>query len=110
MNTGADPTGNRVTSRRDFVSEVGVGIALAALAPQLPLAVLQSPESGSGVGNAGDGVNTLRPVPVVSFHLDQPYLDVTGRGVPYLPPRAFRSGQYIADLSEHAFRSAYPYL
>ena len=24
--------------------------------------------------------------PVVSFHMDQPFLDMTGRGKPYLPP------------------------
>ena len=24
--------------------------------------------------------------PVVSFHMDQPFLDMSGRGKPYLPP------------------------
>jgi hypothetical protein len=46
----------------------------------------------------------------VSFFLDQPYLDMTGLGEPYRPPRGLRSGQPLAALSEEAFRGMTPYL
>jgi hypothetical protein len=43
--------------------------------------------------------------PVLSFHMDQPYLDVTGTAVPYYPPPGVRSGDSAAELSEDVFRS-----
>jgi hypothetical protein len=46
-----------------------------------------------------------RGSPVVSFHMDQPYLDLTGTGIPYYPPPGVRSGDSAARLSEEAFRS-----
>lgn len=41
--------------------------------------------------------------PVVSFHMDQPYLDMTGTAIPYYPPPGVRSGDLAARLSEEAF-------
>jgi hypothetical protein len=38
--------------------------------------------------------------PVVSFHMDAPYLDATGRGVPYRPSQGMRGGEALAALSE----------
>jgi hypothetical protein len=46
-----------------------------------------------------------RASPVVSFHMDQPYLDMTGTAIPYYPPPGVRSGDSAARLSEDAFRS-----
>ncbi len=43
--------------------------------------------------------------PVVSFHMDQPYLDMTGMAIPYYPPPGMRSADGAARLSEEAFRS-----
>jgi hypothetical protein len=37
--------------------------------------------------------------------MDQPYLDLTGTGIPYFPPPGVRSGDSAARLSEEAFRS-----
>lgn len=42
---------------------------------------------------------------VVSFHMDQPYLDMTGTAIPYYPPPGLRSADVVASLSEDAFRS-----
>lgn len=42
--------------------------------------------------------------PVVSFHMDQPYLDMTGTAIPYYPPPGMRSGESAARLSEEVFR------
>jgi hypothetical protein len=41
---------------------------------------------------------------IVSFHMDQPYLDWSGTAVPYDPPPGTRSAQGVADLSEEMFR------
>lgn len=41
----------------------------------------------------------------VSIHMDQPYIDSTGRATPYHPPRGMRSGSPVAHLTEEAFRS-----
>ena len=109
MNDPVDRGGDGTTSRRAFMSH-GVGIAVTVLVSRLPSPALQGPRSGTVAGDASDDVNLLPSAPVVSFHLDQPYLDMTGRGVPYIPPPAMRSGQSIADLSDHALHSAYPYL
>jgi hypothetical protein len=47
--------------------------------------------------------------PVVSFFLDQPYLDATALDMPYRPPQGVRGGQPLAAMSEHEFRSIAPY-
>jgi len=49
------------------------------------------------------------PVEVVSFHMDQPYLDTTGKAAPYHPPSGARSASPVAHLSEEAFRRAQSY-
>lgn len=42
--------------------------------------------------------------PVVSFHMDQPYLDMTGAALPYLPPDGVRSAEPAASFDEEVFR------
>jgi hypothetical protein len=42
--------------------------------------------------------------PVISFHMDQPYLDITGAALPYLPPNGARSGEPAAHFDEATFR------
>ena len=50
-----------------------------------------------------------QPTPVVSFFLDQPYLDPSGVGEPYLPPQGLRGGEPLARLSEWELRHITPY-
>lgn len=49
-------------------------------------------------------------VAVVSIHMDQTYLDPTGRALPYLPPAGLRAGAPVADLNETEFRRRFVYL
>ena len=42
--------------------------------------------------------------------MDQPYIDVTGRATPYIPPAGLRSAAPIAHLSELEFRTRFVYL
>jgi hypothetical protein len=48
--------------------------------------------------------------PVVSFHMDRPYLDWSGTAEPYYPPCGARSAQAVAHLSEEAFRRSHIYV
>jgi hypothetical protein len=47
---------------------------------------------------------------VVAIHMDQPYVDATGRALPYLPPDGMRGGTPVAHLSETEFRRRFVYL
>jgi hypothetical protein len=50
-----------------------------------------------------------QPKPVVSFFLDQPYLDPSGVGEPYLPPQGLRGGEPLARVSERELRHIAPH-
>jgi hypothetical protein len=72
-------------TRRDFLLTVPVAGGAIALMPSL----------------------AITPVPVVAFHLDQPYVDLTGLEKPYVPPAGMRSGAPLADLGDEAFSRSY---
>jgi len=82
-------------TRRDFVAQLAVAggaIGALSLAP--------------GVAAFAEASATARPAckPVVSIHMDRPYLDWTGTAIPYCPPDGARSGEPAARLSDEAFR------
>ena len=82
-------------TRRDFVAKLavaGAAIGAFALAP-------------GAAWTAEASASPEQPCkPVVSFHMDRPYLDLTGTAMPYLPPDGVRSGAPVARFSEEAFR------
>jgi hypothetical protein len=80
-----------ILTRRSFLGVIALGGA-ALLVPAS--ALLAQAERAGGQGS-----------PVVSFHMDQPYLDMTGTAIPYYLPPGVRSGDSAARLSEEAFRS-----
>jgi hypothetical protein len=80
-----------ILTRRTFLGAIALGGA-ALVVPTG--ALLAQAERAGGHGN-----------PVVSFHMDQPYLDLTGTAIPYYPPPGVRSGDAAARLSEEVFRS-----
>jgi len=102
-------------TRRKFlvaVPAVGAALVLAPLArdPQSPggwEAVSASPNlpNAAIASSAPDAAGTAAPV--VSFHLDQPYLDLTGLEKPYVPPAGLRSGAPLAALSEEQVLSRF---
>jgi hypothetical protein len=82
-------------TRRDFVAKLavaGAAIGAFALTP----------------GAAWPTEACTSPVPprkpVVSFHMDRPYIDRSGTAMPYHPPPGVCSGEPAASLSEEAFR------
>jgi hypothetical protein len=83
-------------TRRDFMAECAVGGAAIAVVSVSPLPIFAATPRARGA--------------VVSIHMDQPYLDLTGRAIPYHPPAGMRSAAPIAHLSETEFRSRHVYL
>lgn len=80
-------------TRRKFLTRCATAAASGAALLTVPaFAAARTAQSA----NATRATN--RP-PVVSFHLDRPYLDHTGLAPPYLPPAGTRSAQPFADLS-----------
>ncbi|MBX5461663.1 MAG: hypothetical protein IRZ28_11305 [Steroidobacteraceae bacterium] len=90
------------TTRRGFCKQValaGTAAAISGLAGSARAVTAFFDRQRAGA--------SAQPVarPVVSFHLDQPYLDSTGHGVPYRPPAGLRSAEGIAEMSEEALHS-----
>jgi hypothetical protein len=73
-------------TRREFVAELAAGAAIVAMPGKMCAAM--------PCGRAA----------VVSIHMDQPYVDVTGRALPYFPPPGLRAAAPVAHLSETEFR------
>jgi len=83
-------------TRRGFIAGLaGAGAAMAA-ASMAPVEMCAAAARARG--------------PVVSIHMDQPYIDPTGNAIPYHPPDGLRSAEPIARLSEVEFRSCQIYL
>jgi hypothetical protein len=80
-----------ILTRRSFLG----AIALGGAALVVPAGALLAQTERAG----------RRGSPVVSFHMDQPYLDLTGTAIPYYPPPGARSADAAAQLSEELFRS-----
>jgi hypothetical protein len=80
-------------TRRDFMAELAAAGAAIGIMPPGVLAA----------------ISRARSV-VVSIHMDQPYIDETGRALPYLPPDGLRAGASVAELSESEFRRRFVYL
>lgn len=81
-------------TRRDFIAELaGTGAAIAAFAAEPAVWAAASPARR----------------PVVSIHMDQPYVDLTGLALPYLPPAGVRAGAPVSELTETEIRSHYLY-
>jgi hypothetical protein len=79
-------------TRRDFVAKLAVaGAAIGAFSIARGAICVAAPPAP-------------RPA-IVSIHMDQPYIDVTGTAMPYRPPQGVRSAAAVAHLSEEAFRS-----
>jgi hypothetical protein len=79
-------------TRREFVASLAVGAAIAAVPAKMCAALPRGRTA------------------VVSIHLDQPYLDATGRALPYDPPVGLRAAAPVEHLSETEFRRRFVYL
>lgn len=82
-------------TRRAFIGRIAVNGAAAGTAWMIPGAVWCGRSLAMDWGH---------PQPVVSFYMDQLYLDISGTALPYLPPDGARSGEPAAYLDEQTFR------
>jgi hypothetical protein len=78
-------------SRREFLVTVSAAGGMLAVLPALPML-------------------DLKKLPVLSFHLDQPWMDVTGVGDAYVPPAGARGGAPLAALSEEELSRFYGFI
>ena len=99
-----------VFSRRAFVARVGAVVSAVAVAARVSAAhgwgasdAAGGAALGAGADAAGSADVAAKRTPVVSFHLDQPYLDLTGQDVPYVPPAGCRAGDALAALDDADF-------
>jgi hypothetical protein len=97
----------RAPLTRRGVAKQFAGVLLAAVTVR----VVTSRELGCAAAGSSGQAPALapNPTPVVSFFLDQPYLDMSGSGMPYRPPQGMRAGQPLAALNELEFRNLRPY-
>ncbi len=86
-------------TRRGFLGKLAVAGAAVGRAWLIP----------GGISALGAGGSRDNGTSVVSFHMDQPYLDTTGKAAPYRPPAGARSAAPVAHLSEEAFRRVQSY-
>ena len=106
MNARGPGLGRASVSRRTLAKQLA-GALLAGVAARVGVTrKLYGEATGALTRNRGV---SPQPNPVVSFFLDQPYLDMSGVGEPYLPPRGLRGGQPLARLSERELRHIAPH-
>jgi hypothetical protein len=96
-------------TRRTFLGHtatlLGAGAALLAGAVK---AGRPAPTGAAARGTPRGHPSASRP-PVVSFHIDRPYLDLSATADPYIPPAGARSGEPAAALSDTEFWRRYVY-
>jgi hypothetical protein len=84
-------------SRRRFLRDVAVASGAIAVGG---VGALQMPSIAARRG-PGVGAHQLSKLGgVLSFHLDQPYVDLTGEATAFRPPVGARGGESIAALSD----------
>lgn len=101
---------NRPLSRRTFFAGATAVVGATAGAFAATTVVLVSEERAAAAPKVPGPVGqTVSRAPVVGFHMDRPFLDLTGTAEPYLPAAGLRSGQALAGLSEAGFLSQHAY-
>ena len=93
-------------TRREFLMTVPAGVALALRSPQSP-GGLESEAAQPPRLLSRPAIEGFFAPPIVSFHLDQPYLDLTGKQKPYIPPAGMRAGAPLAALTEEQLLSRF---
>lgn len=95
----------RGVTRRDFL-----GHAIAAVSAGAALLAGAVQAGGRSLEGVAPRETTGRPrPPLVSFHIDRPYLDFSGTAEPYIPPAGARSAEPAAALSDAEFWRRYTY-
>jgi len=107
-NSGMSAIADSQPTRRNFLATLAAASATIGSLSMFGAAAISS-EAAPSQAASSKNVNDTRFYGVVSFHMDQPYLDTTGTAIPYHPPSGARSAASAADLSEIAFRAEHCY-
>jgi hypothetical protein len=59
--------------------------------------------------SAAAGTTPSVHVPVISFHMDQPYIDPSGAAPPYVPPQGARAAAPLLDCDDELLRHHHCY-
>lgn len=92
-------------TRRDFLGRGSLALGAAALVSGV--GVCGASRGAQPAALAGANAPSSAHGEILSFHLDQPYLDATGAAQPYIPPRGARAAQGLAELSDEQLRTLY---
>lgn len=92
-------------SRRRFLREATYAGGAAAAGSLIASSALASSPLGVLAR-----VPAVAAGPVLSFHLDQPYLDLTGGAKEYRPPIGARGGAAVAELSDAELSRYYGFI
>jgi hypothetical protein len=97
-------------SRRKFLREAAKAGGAAAAGSLLAPSALALASSPLGVLARVPAAAPIAAAPVLSFHLDQPYLDITGGAKEYRPPIGARGGAAVAELSDAELSRYYGFI
>ena len=107
MSTCRNSMGRAPLTRRAATKQLA-GLLIAA-ATVRATASRESRTADTAPPSASEKPGASALTPVVSFFLDQPYLDMSGLEQPYRPATALLAGQPLAELTEQQFRSIVPH-
>ena len=109
MNARWSGFGRVSVTRRTLAKQLAGAFLAAAAAGAARTGVLRTLYGDAAGSRTRNPRISPQSKPVVSFFLDQPYLDPSGVGEPYLPPHGLRGGEPLARLSERELRHIAPY-
>lgn len=97
------PTPSHALSRRNFLGTAGCVSAAVALA----LGTRGASAGALLISSASRPAVAPALAAILSFHLDQPYIDLSGTAEPFVPPAGARSGAPLAALSDEVLARYY---
>ena len=104
--------GRVIWSRRRFLREgsVAAGAVTAGTLCGPSLVTLLAPSAALASPAGAPMATLLASGPVLSFHLDQPYIDPTGAALAYRPPIGARGGAPVAELTDAELSRYYGFI
>ena len=83
------------TTRRSFMGHLGLMAGMGAVAYTVPGVFTIKPAQAANMAPAV-------AKPVVSVHMDMPWVDMSGRAEPYIPPRGIRVTARLSPREDFA--------
>jgi hypothetical protein len=114
VNNEMSAVGDSRSTRRSFLVTLAIaaagGLSMFGAAAISSEAALRKASPPNAVSSENPNDAPRYQSGIVSFHMEQPYLDRTGTAIHYRPPRGARSAAPVAYLSEEKFRRQHCYV